>query len=111
MVDSGADGTLLPKALAPDLGLDFTTDLVPTSHGSGGAGGTSFPTWTTANPITGQVVAMLSTGPELWGPEIAFAPVFADGDTALFGRSDFFAHFTITFVQEPTHGPVFQLDY
>lgn len=111
MVDSGADGTLLPKSLAPDLGLDSVTDLSPTPHGSGGAGGTTFPTWTTARPITGQVIAMLSTGLEPWGPEIAFAPVFADGDTALFGRSDFFAHFTITFDEDPNHGPVFHLDY
>jgi hypothetical protein len=70
-----------------------------------------FPTWTAAQPITGQVVAMLQTGPQLWGPVIAFSPKFADGATPLFGRADFFKHFDISFDNDPTLGSVFHLDH
>jgi hypothetical protein len=111
VVDSGADGTLLPKSMAPELGLDPATDLVPTTDGSGGAGGTSFETWTTTSAITGRVVAFTPGGPELWGPALTFQPAFADGEQALFGRADFFQSFRITFETDSTHGPIFHLDY
>ena len=111
MVDSGADGTLLPRSVAPGLGLDLNTDLTPTLGGSGGAGGTTFPTWTATKPINGQILAFLPSGTTLWGPVVAFQPVFADGQHALFGRADFFAHFAITFATDPAQGPVFHLDY
>lgn len=111
MVDSGAHGTLLPKSIAHNLGLDPNTDLQQTPDGSGGAGGTSFPTWTATQPITGQVVAMLPSGPTLWGPIIDLQPRFADGEPALLGRLDFFKHFTITFANHAANGPVFHLDH
>jgi hypothetical protein len=110
VVDSGADGTLLPKSMAAELGLDAATDLVSTNEGSGGAGGTSFKTWTTTSDITGRVVAFAPDGPELWGPVVTFRPVFADGELALFGRADFFRSFRITFETNSTHGPIFHLD-
>jgi hypothetical protein len=111
LVDSGADGTLLPRSMAADLGLDPATDLIPTEGGSGGAGGTNFPTWTTTHPITGQIVALLGTGPTLWGPSIKLQPVFAEGEQILLGRCDFFAHFSITFANHAAHGPFFRLEY
>lgn len=110
MVDSGAHGTLLPRSLAPGLDLDPNIDLVPTPQGSGGAGGTTFPTWTTTHAITGRILALFPAGPKLWGPTIKLQPVFADGEHALFGRLDFFKHFSITFANDATHGPVFHLD-
>jgi hypothetical protein len=111
MVDSGAHGTLLPKSEAGALGLDAATDLIETPEGSGGAGGTTFATWTTIHAISGQILAMLPDGPQLWGPVIQFKPVFAEGAHALLGRQDFFKYFSITFVNDPTHGAVFHLDY
>jgi hypothetical protein len=109
MVDSGADGTLLPKSVAGDLGLDPATDLVQDA-GSGGAGGISFATWTTQHAITGQVVANPPNGsPVLWGPVMTLKPRFAEAGMTLFGRSDFFSYFSISFVTDPTHGPVFLL--
>lgn len=111
LVDSGADGTLLPISMAADLGLNPATDLIPTEGGSGGAGGTNFPTWTTARPIMGQIMALLGTGPTLWGPSIQLQPVFAEGEQVLLGRCDFFAHFSITFANHATRGPFFRLEY
>ncbi len=112
MVDSGADGTLLPRSILPGLGLDPSTDLVPTPTGSGGAGGTNFPTWTTSQPIAGQILAFPPTGGQmLWGPVMTLQPVFADGQHALFGRKDFFPYFAIVFARDPTLGPIFHLSY
>lgn len=84
IVDSGADRTLLPKSLAANLGIS-DTDLVPTPHGSGGAGNTSFSTWTSTRVLTGQIVAILPGGPQLWGPTFALAPEYAENTTPLFG--------------------------
>lgn len=110
MVDSGADGTLLPGSAAGALGLN-DADLVPVLGGSGGAGGTSFPIWESKHPLTGQIVQVPPNGsPKLWGPVIAFEPVFADGEHALYGRKDFFARVTITFGEHPTLGSVFHVD-
>jgi hypothetical protein len=53
---------------------------------------------------------MLPAGPKLWGPVISLQPLFADGEPALLGRLDFFKHFTITFTNHVTDGPVFHLD-
>jgi hypothetical protein len=111
LVDSGADGTLLPKSMAPDLGLDPKKDLKRVKGGSGGAGGTSFPTWTASHAITGRIVALPSTGPKLWGPSIKLQPVFAEGEQILLGRCDFFAYFNIAFGNHSTRGPYFRLRY
>lgn len=107
IVDSGADGTLLPKALAPLIGIP-DTELIATPN-SNGAGGTSFPTWTAPRPIAGQVLAFLPT-PQMWGPVVALSPRFAENATALFGRADFFKAFVIVFAQD-AQGEVFHLDY
>jgi hypothetical protein len=111
IVDSGADGSLLPKSLAPELGLDPGVDLQPSPENSGGAGGIRFPTWTTSKTITGQIVAFLPAGRQLWGPIITFRPVFADGEHALFGRADFFQEFAIRFEAPNGNYPVFHLDH
>ena len=37
--------------------------------------------------------------------------VFAEGAVALWGRTDFFSLFTITFANDPGVGPAFHLDY
>lgn len=111
LIDSGADGTLLPLSMAADLGLDETRDLTETPGGSSGAGGTTFPTWTTKHGITGKIVALGRDGAKFWGPEMRLKPVFAHGEQVLLGRSDFFAHFSITFVNHSRQHSRFHLDY
>jgi hypothetical protein len=93
-----------------DLGIP-DTDLVPTTHGSGGAGGTWFPTWTSTRTLTAQVAPTISGDLQLWGPTFELAPVFAENTTPLFGRADFFKAFVITFAQDANLGEVFHLDY
>jgi hypothetical protein len=78
--------------------------------GSNGAGGTAFDTWTASARITGQIVAFLPRR-TLWGPVFDLAPAFAAGTIPLFGRSDFFAAFAVTFTADPQHGRVFHLDH
>jgi hypothetical protein len=110
LVDSGADGTLLPKALAPALGIDPTADLRPEPGGSGGAGGTSFPTWTPRKTIQAQVFALLPGGVQPFGPVFVLAPAFAETGIVLWGRCDFFTHFRITFATDAQLGPIFHLE-
>lgn len=111
IVDSGADRTLLPKSLAAALGIENDA-LIATAHGSIGAGGTSFPTWDTAETIEAQVVAFPEAGEQhLWGPVFELAPLFAEDTTPLFGRADFFKVFDISFAQDPNLGEVFHLDF
>lgn len=110
LVDSGADRTLLPMPLAPELGIDPALDLEPQPGGSAGAGGLSFPTWTARKTIQAQVLGVLRDHIHPFGPVFALAPVFADDGPALWGRRDFFAAFTITFESHTKHGPVFHLD-
>lgn len=108
IVDSGADGTLLPLTVAQRLGIDAA--LTPNRVNAGAAGGQGFPTWRSSEQIYGQVVAVRASGPQEWGPRIRLAPAFAHTPMALFGRADFFKVFTITFQQHPDHGAVFMLD-
>jgi hypothetical protein len=110
MVDSGADSTLLPKDIAPLLGID-DAELNPTPRGSRGAGGTSFPTWTTPKVLDVGIVAFLPDGPQAWGPRVRLQPQFAENTTTLLGRADFFSYFTVIFEQSATRGSVFHLDH
>jgi hypothetical protein len=112
IVDSGADGTLLPLAVAPYLGLDPAADLRPQPGGSGGAGGTHFPTWATTKTIRGQIFAVPEPGEpaEMFGQPFDLAPAFAQGDTVLWGRRDFFSYFKITFENHARFGPIFHLE-
>jgi hypothetical protein len=96
--------------LAPALGIDPAADLHPQTGGSGGAGGTTFPTWTTSKTIQAQVFALLPGGAQTFGPVFALAPAFAAGGTVLWGRRDFFAQFRITFETDAQLGPIFHLD-
>ena len=98
IVDSGADGTLFPLELAPALGLDVEKDLVK-QDGSSGAAGTTFETWAARKPITGRVFAIMRPGEsaEFFGEPFELSPAFAADGPVLWGRSDFFTNFTITF--------------
>lgn len=71
-----------------------------------GIEGHAFATWTSAVPITGQVIAADGS---VWGPRFSLDPLFADTDVALLGREDFFRAFTITFQEHPAT-PVYHLD-
>ncbi|MHB1539148.1 MAG: aspartyl protease family protein [Solirubrobacteraceae bacterium] len=108
IVDSGADGTLLPLALAPRLGLDPQRDL-SASQRSAGADGTSFQTWRSRRPIGGQVFVPGAT-PRMFGVSFELTPAFAQGNTVLWGRADFFPHFKITFEQHAELGPIMHID-
>ncbi len=100
VVDSGADCTLLPMAVAESLGIP-SEDLTPTPGGSGGAGGVWFPTWALPYSLTARVIAPFERGDELWGPDLALQPEFAkhEDTVALFGRVDFFSTYTVIFDQ------------
>jgi hypothetical protein len=108
IVDSGADGTLLPIEVAQRLGIE--DGLVPNRVNAGAAGGLGFPTWKSPEEIYGRVVAARDSGPQEWGPQMRLVPAFAHTPMALFGRADFFKAFTITFQQHVDHGAVFMLD-
>ncbi len=108
IVDSGADGTLLPKGVAQRLGIE--SGLLPNAKAGGAAGGQAFPTWRSPEKIYGRVSAVLASGPREWGPQFRLVPAFAETEMPLFGRADFFKVFTITFQHQPVHGAVFMLD-
>jgi hypothetical protein len=109
VVDSGADRTLLPRSLALELGVR-AEDFEPTPAGSGGAGGSWFPTWTASHPLRARVVPFgEATRNEPWGPEFELWPEYAADTIPLFGRADFFESFAVTFDQPGGQG--FHLDY
>jgi hypothetical protein len=108
IVDSGADGTLLPLALAPRLGLDPQHDLLA-SQSSQGADGASFQTWRSRRPIRGQVFVPGAT-PRMFGAPFELAPAFAQGNTVLWGRADFFRHFRIAFERHAELGLIMHID-
>jgi hypothetical protein len=109
VVDIGADKTLLPKSFAKRLGIDLA-DLEETD-GSDGAGGVSFPTWELSKPLPSWVIVQWPQprGLEMWGPEIALVPEWADDTIPLLGRAGFFNAFNVTF--EQNGGPRFHLEY
>jgi hypothetical protein len=112
IVDSGADRTLLPKDVAPRIGIPEAS-LVENPTGANGAANTSFPTWDPPSGVTVQahIVAFTANGPTTWGPTIPLSPQFAQNTTPLFGRADFFQAFTVTFLTDPNLGNVFNLEY
>jgi hypothetical protein len=109
LVDSGAFRTILPKAIAGELGIT-DADLEQDDEGGIGVGGGEFDTWSSLIPITGQVVRVdPQTGdPELWGPIFDLDPAFSEDDAFIWGREDFFEAFAITF--EPGSPPSFVLE-
>jgi hypothetical protein len=82
-----------------------------TPTGSEGAGDISFDTWEFADPLRAWVIVQWPEprGLEVWGPEIALTPEWAEGTYPLLGRADFFGTFAVTFDQR--NGPHFHLDY
>lgn len=109
VVDSGADRSLLPRSLAPSLGIPEES-LEKTGH-SEGAGGLLIPTWTSVHVIRARIVVPYPEprGLEPWGPEFDLTPEYAEETIPLFGREDFFAIFTVTLDQPG--GDVFHLEY
>lgn len=117
VVDSGAQRTLLPKAfaesqlgLSPDeLVADATTGMGVDPKEEDEEG---FTTWSSAVPITGQIV---STGPDgkpgTWGPTFSLDPAFAEIEATLLGRSDFFEAFAVSFTPAGAADPQFALEY
>ena len=107
LVDSGAEETLLPLEVASRLRLDDLLHDDP--HGAEGVGA-SFATWRTHVGLRGRLVRQRIRDRDVpWGPELRLRPVFARIPIALFGRSDFFPHFRITFESDAV-GPIFHLD-
>jgi hypothetical protein len=94
--------------VARELGIEDT--LVRDRRNAGAAGGQEFATWHSAVEIDARVEAMFNDGPELWGPKFRLVPAFAETDTALFGRADFFKAFVITFAGDAEKGDIFHLD-
>jgi hypothetical protein len=108
IVDSGADGTLLPMGVARRLGIDAT--LTANAANAGAAGGQGFPIWRSSREIHGQIMALLDTRPEPWGPRFLLKPAFAETSASLLGRDDFFRVFRITFEHDSPDGHIFHVD-
>lgn len=108
-VDSGASSTVLSIDDAEELGLlpgelRQAKDVVI-------ADGSKVRCWTAATPIRAQVLRRSPSG-ELhpWGPVFEVEPVFMDNASPLWGQSDFFAAFEVTFWRN--HNPaMFGLSY
>jgi Aspartyl protease len=97
IVDSGASGTVLARTYAEKLGL------APVDLREAGtivvADGNKVRCWTTDTPIRAQVLrpAISDDDPQPWGPVFAIKPVFLEHATPLWGQTDFFATFEVTF--------------
>lgn len=100
IVDSGADRSLLPRALLKRLGL-HGADVAKDARPSGGVR-SRFVTWYSTVPLVGQIfLPPGAAGPAaaLWGPEFPLQVRFATNAPALAGRNDFFQPFNITFAE------------
>jgi hypothetical protein len=104
LVDSGAWRTLLPRAIAVQLGID---DLLVADDESGEGVGITFPTWSYPPGLMAQIFLDEPELP-LWGTPFRLEPGFASIDfLPLLGRADFFRAFVVRF-DEP--GQVVELD-
>jgi len=103
-VDSGASRTLLPRAIAIQLGIDH---LLVADAEDGEGVGHAFPTWSYPPGLMGQIFLDQPDEP-LWGLPFRLEPGFAEIDfLALLGRADFFRAFIVRF-DEP--GQVVELN-
>jgi hypothetical protein len=102
LIDSGADCSVLPNWVASDLGVE--AELAPTAPVEA-VGGATIPALTLPRPIEAQV---LLGGAELWGSPFQLCPLFADVESILLGRADFFRAFKISF-DEHEEPPCFTL--
>lgn len=86
---------MFPRQIATQLGVTLQQDAI----GASGVEGGGFPTWSSQEPITGQIIRIdpNTQQAELWGPQITMTPAFADKDPFLLGRQDFFAAFGVNF--------------
>ena len=98
---------MFPLAIAHQLGVTLQQDAI----GAVGVEGAGFSTWSSQEPITGQVVRIdpATMQPAMWGPTFAMMPAFTEKDAFLLGRQDFFAAFGVTFAVEAS-GPTFVID-
>jgi hypothetical protein len=94
--------------VARRLGIEATLTASPANAGA--AGGQGFPIWRSQEAIDGQIMAVLDTHPEPWGPKFRLKPAFAETSASLLGRFDFFRVFVVTFEHDAPGGPVFHLD-
>jgi hypothetical protein len=106
-VDSGADRSLFPLEIAADLGIE--SELVEDAKKGQGAHGARFPTYSSSAAVMGQLVRIDGNGNQvLWGQLFRMRPAFADTDSFLLGRQDFFSVFEVRFLNG-TSGPVLEL--
>ncbi len=108
-VDSGASSTVLSREHAERLGLE-PTDLRE-ARDAVIADGSKVHCWTTATPVRGQVLRHSPTGVlHPWGPVFAIDAVFIEHANPLWGQTDFFATFEVTFWRNITPA-TFGLNY
>ncbi len=109
-VDSGASGTVLSRGHAEKLGLG-PSDLHDAAEAVI-ADGSKVRCWTTAKPIRAQVLQPALADDDLlpWGPVFAINPFFIEHADPLWGQSDFFATFEVTFWRNATPA-IFGLRY
>lgn len=95
-VDSGASATVLSRENAEELGIgsaglrEAGTVVV--------ADGSKVCCWVAVAPIRGQVLRASATGAlRPWGPVFAVDAIFLEHASPLWGQSDFFARFEVTF--------------
>lgn len=100
---------MFPMEIARILGVEG--QLSEDASGAVGVEGGGFPTWSFLPGLQGQIVRVPPSKPqhpELWGPQIAMNPAFANKDAFLLGRQDFFAELQVRF--EPGAPPHFVVE-
>ncbi len=108
-MDSGASSTVFSREHAEKLGLE-PFDLLE-GRDAVIADGSKVHCWTTATPIRGQVLRPSASGDlHPWGPVFAIDAVFLEHASPLWGQSDFFATFEVTFWRNATPA-MFGLNY
>jgi hypothetical protein len=111
IADSGASSTVLAREYAERLGL-AAADL----REAGAiivADGNKVSCWIATRQIRAQILRPAVSGRNAltpWGPVFAINPVFLEHAVPLWGQSDFFATFEVTFWRN-TNPPTFGLSY
>ena len=93
IIDSGADRSLLPLAVARQLGIHGE---LRRGEDAEGVAGRRFTTWSFGAPIQAAILIDPETE-EVWETRFELHPAFSRFPVSALGRSDFFRQFSVTF--------------